>query len=185
MFSRVSPYACGSADVRVYVRLKKETTKEGKTPRRQRRGALTVRTCAPRAARVRVCLKRNIFLYYYSHRAYFSYPPTCIPGGWVRSFSLSVFFCLSFRNASLSLARFLSSPPRNNGKDSTPNARSSLFTRASPREIAWRAQQRAREPRKRSASIKRSPSLAPPLVSPLSFSFSFYDRAAIAAPALT
>lgn len=144
---------------------KERPRRRGETPRRQRRGALTVRTCAaPRAARVRVCLKRNIFLYYYSHRAYFSYPPTCIPGGWVRSFSLSVFFRLSFRNAS----RFLSSPPRNNGKDSTPNARCSLFTRASPREIAWRAQQRAREPRKRSASIKRSPALAPPLVSPLS-----------------
>lgn len=38
---------------------------------------------------VRVCLKRNIFLYYYSHRAYFSYPSTCIPGGWVCSFFLS------------------------------------------------------------------------------------------------
>lgn len=111
MFSRCIS-VCVRQRGRTCVRAFKERPRRrGETPRRQRRGALTVRTCAPRAARVRVCLKRNIFLYYYSHRAYFSYPPTCIPGGWVCSFSLSVFFRLSFRNASLSLSLSLASSP--------------------------------------------------------------------------
>lgn len=54
-----------------------------------------------RLVRVRPCLKRNIFLYYYSRRAYFSYPPTCIPGGWVCSFFVSL--SLSFFHSSLYL----------------------------------------------------------------------------------
>lgn len=70
----------------------------GETSRRKGRGALTMCMC--------VCLKRNIFLYYYSHRAYFSYPPTCIPGGWVCSFSP----CLS--SLSLFLPSLLSSEQR-------------------------------------------------------------------------
>jgi len=65
-----------------------------------------------------VCLKRNIFLYYYSHRAYFSYPPTCIPGGWVCSFSLSVSLSLSlslYTSSSLLLGTTRKIPPRTCG----------------------------------------------------------------------
>lgn len=81
----------------------KERLKGGETSRRKRRGVLTMCMCLYMC----VCLKRNIFLYYYSHRAYFSYPPTCIPGGWVCSFSP----CLSFSSRVLSLSLSLFLPP--------------------------------------------------------------------------
>lgn len=180
----ISTYACGSADARTCVRAFKERPRRrGETPRRRRRGALTARTCAPRAARVRVCLKRNIFLYYYSHRAYFSYPPTCIPGGWVCSFSLSVFFCLSFRNAS----RFLSSPLLlgTTGKIQ-PRTRAVPFLRAHRHEKLRGAPSSARESRGNGAHLLSALPLSRPSSRVSAFlSFSFYDRAAIAAPALT
>lgn len=79
---------------------------------------------------------------------------------------------------------FPSSPFRRTGKIQPRTARCSLFTRASPREIARRAQRRARTPGGNGAH----------LLSALSFlllrsdshrSFSLCDRAAIAARSLT
>lgn len=158
----------------------KERPEGGETSRRKRRGILTMCRCA--FVCVCVCLKRNIFLYYYSHRAYFSYPPTCIPGGWVCSFfiSLSVRLFLS-----LFLPPLSSSPPLlgTTGKIQ-PRTRVVPFLRVHRHEKLRGAPSSVQEPRKRSASIKHSPSLSlsASLFSP---SFSFYDRAAIAATALT
>jgi len=117
-----------------------------------------------------VCLKRNIFLYYYSHRAYFSYPPTCIPGGWVCSFSLSFFSLSLFSRVSLFLSLcFFFSPARDNGKDSTLN-RVVPFLCAHRHEKLRGAPSSAQEPRKRSASIKHSPCLSASLLSSLALS---------------
>lgn len=168
MFSRYLS-VCVRQRGRTCVRAFKERPRRwGRRRGGQRRGALTVRTCAaPRAARVRVCLKRNIFLYYYSHRAYFSYPPTCIPGGWVCSFSLSVFFRLSFRNAS----RFLSSPLHlgTTGKIQ-PRTRAVPFLRAHRHEKLRGAPSSARESRGNGAHLLSAlgPLSPLPSVSPLS-----------------
>jgi len=79
MFSRF----CARAGVYVYVCVwRKSVVRKGDAAEEEEWDPDSVCTC------VCACLKRNIFLYYYSHRAYFSYPPTCIPGGWVCSFSL-------------------------------------------------------------------------------------------------
>lgn len=174
----------------MYVRLKKDHEGGGDAEEAEERGPNRAYMCAARCACARVFEEKHISLLLLPPSLFFL--PADLHSRWVGLLLLPVCLFLSLfsqrvslsLSLSLCLARFLSSPPRNNGKDSTPNARCSLFTRASPREIAWRAQQRAREPRKRSASIKRSPSLAPPRVSAF-LSLSFYDRAAIAAPALT
>lgn len=161
----ISTYACGSADVRVYVRLKKDHEGGGDAEEAEERGPNRAYVCAARCACARVFEEKHISLLLLPPSLFFL--PADLHSRWVGLLLLPVCLFLSLFSQRVSLP-LLSSPPRNNGKDSTPNARCSLFTRASPREIAWRAQQRAREPRKRSASIKRSPSLAPPLVSPLS-----------------
>lgn len=163
---------------RTCVRAFKERLGGGKTSRRKRREALTAYTCVLYVCvcvYVYMCLKRNIFLYYYSHRAYFSYPPTCIPGGWVSSFSP----CLSF-SVSLFLPLFLPSllSSGTTGKIQPRTPSYSLFTCASPREIAWRVQRRARTEETEHIYVLST------LLLYLSLSPSMIERA-IAAPALT
>lgn len=148
----------------MYVRLKKDLKERGDVKEKEERDPNRVYVSA--RVYVCVCLKRNIFLYYYSHRAYFSYPPTCIPGGWVRSFSP----CLSF-SLSLSLVLSASSLLLGTTGKIQPRTRVVPFLRAHRHEKLRGAPSSAQEPRKRSASIKRSPSPSPS-VSLLSLSLS-------------
>lgn len=80
---------------------------------------------------------------------------------------------LLFSPSFFSRLLLLSTPSREDEKNSTPNARCSLFFR-------YEKLRGAQEQGKRSASIKRSSSLFLSL-----YFFSLYDRAAIAAPTLT
>lgn len=168
--SNVLPSPCMRAGAqRTCVRAFKERLEGGETSRRKRRGVLTMCMC--------VCLKRNIFLYYYSHRAYFSYPPTCIPGGWVCSFSP----CPSFSSCILSLSFILfalsaSSPLLGPTGKIQPRTQVVPFLRAHRHEKLRGAPSSAQEPRKRSASIKYSPSLSPSRVSLLSLFLSMIER---------
>lgn len=146
----------------------------------EERGPNRAYMCAARCACARVFEEKHISLLLLPPSLFFL--PADLHSRWVGLLLLPVCLFLSLFSQRVSLPLLSSSEQRE--RFNPERARCSLFTRASPREIAWRAQQRAREPRKRSASIKRSPSLAPSHVSAF-LSFSFYDRAAIAAPALT
>lgn len=154
MFSRF----CARAGVYVYVCVwRKSVVRKGDAAEEEEWDPDSVCTC------VCACLKRNIFLYYYSHRAYFSYPPTCIPGGWVCSFSLRL-SSPDFFSSLLLPGRTRKIQPRMRGV---------------PFFFRYEKLRGAQERGKRSASIKRS-SLFLPLCL-----LSLYDRAAIAAPTLT
>lgn len=130
-FSRLS-ICVRECYVHVYVRLKKDLKEGRRVKEEEERGLNHVCVCVC----VGVFEEKHISLLLLPPSLFFL--PADLHSRWVGSLLLLV--CSSL---SLSLP-LLSSPLRDNGKDSTPNARCSLFTRASPREIAWRAQQRAR-----------------------------------------
>lgn len=172
--SPVSLYACGECSVRVYVRLKKDL-KEGRRQGERGEGPLTVCVCvSARRLCVRVFEEKHISLLLLPPSLFFL--PADLHSRWVGSLLLPVLL-----SRSLCL---LPSPREQRERFNPERALFPFYARIATRNCV--ARPAARKNRGNGAHLLSALLLLLlPCLSPFSLSFSFYDRAAIAAPALT